>query len=261
MRLSLRQHTRYDFAEPARHLLQVLRHTPRSFEGQRVSRWQIDVDIDCVLRPGEDGYGNVVHTFSARGPCETLNVLITGEIENFDTAGLVRRSAERLPPELYLRATASTTPDPALRAFVRDVASGESALSKLHALMTRLHQTVRLDLDRVESGPAAAVFAAASGNGADMAQVFVTCARLIGSPARVVNGFYKAEGGPSLRHCWAEAHVDGLGWIGFDPAHDVCPQERHVRVATGLDGLAVAPVRGTHVDGATVTLNIEVFPN
>ncbi len=36
-------------------------------------------------------------------------------------------------------------------------------------------------------------------------------------------------------HAWAEAHIDGLGWVGFDAANKICPDERYVRIATGLD--------------------------
>ncbi len=36
-------------------------------------------------------------------------------------------------------------------------------------------------------------------------------------------------------HAWAEAHVDGYGWIGFDCANGLCPIDTHVRIAVGLD--------------------------
>ena len=51
-------------------------------------------------------------------------------------------------------------------------------------------------------------------------------------------------------HAWAEADVEGLGWVGFDPANGICPTEGHVRVAVGLDYLGAAPVRGTRQGGA-----------
>ena len=38
--------------------------------------------------------------------------------------------------------------------------------------------------------------------------------------------------------------VEDLGWVGFDPANGICATERYVRVATGLDYLGAAPVRG-----------------
>jgi len=51
-------------------------------------------------------------------------------------------------------------------------------------------------------------------------------------------------------HAWAEAWVEGLGWVGFDPANGICATERYVRVATGLDYLGAAPVRGASYGGS-----------
>jgi transglutaminase-like putative cysteine protease len=59
-----------------------------------------------------------------------------------------------------------------------------------------------------------------------------------------VTGYLAAEGEEAASfHAWAEAWDDGLGWIGFDPMLGLCPEERHVRVATGLDAVSAAPVR------------------
>ncbi len=43
--------------------------------------------------------------------------------------------------------------------------------------------------------------------------------------------------------------MPGLGWVGFDPANDLCPMQSHVRVAIGLDYQGAAPVRGTRYGG------------
>ena len=44
-------------------------------------------------------------------------------------------------------------------------------------------------------------------------------------------------------HAWAEAFDDGLGWIGFDAQYQLCPTERYVRLAVGLDAETALPVR------------------
>jgi transglutaminase-like putative cysteine protease len=48
-------------------------------------------------------------------------------------------------------------------------------------------------------------------------------------------------------HGWAEAHVEGLGWVGFDVSNGISPDERYVRVATGCDYREAAPVTGIAV--------------
>jgi transglutaminase-like putative cysteine protease len=61
-------------------------------------------------------------------------------------------------------------------------------------------------------------------------------------------------------HAWAEAHVDGLGWVGFDPYRTASrPDVKYVRVATGLDYTEAAPVTGpAQVGGAGETLAVAI---
>ena len=59
-------------------------------------------------------------------------------------------------------------------------------------------------------------------------------------------------------HAWAEAHVEGLGWVGFDISNGISPDQRYVRVATGLDYADAAPTRGRRLGGASETLSVAV---
>lgn len=258
MRLSVRHRIAFRFAEPVRNVTRILRLTPRSHEGQHVVGWQIDIDIDCVLKAAEDGFGNLTHGFTAKGPCEALSIAVTGEIESFDAAGIVRGSAERMPIELYLRTTPLTLTDGALRSFARQAVEGSvSTLDRLHALLGAVHGAVRFDaaLQDAESGGAA--FAARQGTGRDVAHIYTGCARYLGIPARVATGYVVSEDGKAgFGHSWSEAFVEGLGWTGFDPAHDLCPQERHIRLACALDGLGTAPVRGIGAETIEEDLDI-----
>jgi transglutaminase-like putative cysteine protease len=45
-------------------------------------------------------------------------------------------------------------------------------------------------------------------------------------------------------HAWAEAYAPDLGWIGFDVSNVISPDERYVRIATGLDYDEAAPISG-----------------
>lgn len=257
MRLAVRHQIDSTFAAPVRNLTRILRLTPRSHEGQHVADWQIDVDVDCVLRAGEDGYGNITHTFTARGPCERLTVTVTGEVDNFDAAGVVRGSAERMPTDLFLRETPLTTADDALRRFAGDAGGSGSPLGRLHALLEALHGTLAIGEGEGVPEVAAEAFAAGRGTSLGLAHAFTACARLLGVPARVTSGYYLCpDKGHGIRHAWSEAFVEGLGWTGFDVAHNLCPQENHVRLATGLDGLAAAHLRG--VDTGAVTERLDM---
>jgi transglutaminase-like putative cysteine protease len=59
-------------------------------------------------------------------------------------------------------------------------------------------------------------------------------------------------------HAWAEAHVDGLGWVGFDAANDNCPDDRYVRTAMGLDYRDAMPISGVRTGQGAETLTVEI---
>jgi transglutaminase-like putative cysteine protease len=52
--------------------------------------------------------------------------------------------------------------------------------------------------------------------------------------------------------------VEGLGWVGFDVANRVCPTDRYVRLAAGLDAGYAAPIIGSRRGGETETLDVSV---
>ena len=59
-------------------------------------------------------------------------------------------------------------------------------------------------------------------------------------------------------HAWAEAHVEGLGWVGFDVSNGISPDERYVRIATGLDYRDAAPVSGMRMGTANESMIVSV---
>lgn len=245
MRLRLRHRLRLSFPTPVRNVIAVLRMTPRSHEGQRVTNWRIDVSPDCLLKAGEDHFGNLVHTMTLPGTVSEITVTARGELTAFDAAGIVRGSAERLPVELYHRDTMLTAPDAALRRFAETaVAGSDNRIGQMHRLMAAIHEAVGFDGPGPRTAPAAERLAAGSGTGREHAQIFAACARALGVPARCAAGYYLADDAPSRRHSWAEAYLEGLGWVGFDTVHDICPQDHHTRVAVGLDASEADTVRG-----------------
>ncbi|WP_323117867.1 transglutaminase family protein [Burkholderia alba] len=65
---------------------------------------------------------------------------------------------------------------------------------------------------------------------------------------------------PPSGHAWAEAYVEGLGWVGFDPFMNRCPDERYVRIATGLDYRDTMPVSGPGAVPVAVEISVIQSP-
>jgi len=274
MRICVAHETVYRYDAPCTGVIQTVRLTPRNHAGQYVVNWRIDVSADCRLEPQEDAFGNIMHAFSIAGPICELRLLVEGEVETQDTAGVVRGAVERFPPSLFLRETAMTHADKAILAYAARFPRPTAAnmLATLHNLMARLHEDIAFDAEATSAAPSAAdAFMGGRGISQDLAHVFIAVARSLGMPARYVAGYFRQgdgalaqeareEAGHKVGHAWAEVHIPDLGWVGFDPANGMCATGQHVRVAVGLDYLGAAPVRGAHYGGGRedVAVRLEV---
>ena len=172
-----------------------------------------------------DGFGNIVHLITLNARHEELEIEAAGTVETQDSNGVVAGLANGAPPRVFLRETAQTRPDGAIRALAASV-HGKDTLATLHELLGAVR-------DRVEYVPGAtdthtgAAEALADGKGVcqDHAHIFIAAARTLAIPARYVTGYLMLDGQStaSAHHAWAEAWVEGLGWVGFDVANRVCP--------------------------------------
>ena len=263
MRLKILHSTTYRYDPPASGVIQILRMTPGSHDGQYVAEWQIDVSTDSRLDVHQDAFGNITHVMT-HGSLADLTIRVEGLVETHDNGGVLRGTDERFPPSLFLRPTSLTAVNPAMAAFSREMRaeSEDDVLGFLHSLMTQINEHMTFDEDPTHSGTSAAeAFALKRGVCQDYAHIFIACARTAGVPARFVSGhFLRSDGmvNQEAGHAWAEAFVPDLGWVGFDAANCICATDAHVRVATGLDYLGAAPVRGTRYGGGAETLTVDV---
>jgi transglutaminase-like putative cysteine protease len=263
MRLRVAHRTDYRYNPPAAGVIQVLRVTPRNHDGQYVVRWRIDVSADARLATHEDAFGNITHVFSADGPFEELSVEVDGEIETQNTQGILRGTVEPFGPSLFLRDTAQTQADAAIRDFAQSVraATNGEALAELHGVLDRLYEDMAHDNETSQSAASAAdAFALKHGTARDLSHIFIGAAHSLGIPARYVGGYFRRDDadGTQAGHAWAEAFIPDLGWVAFDPANGYCPTDAHVRVAVGLDSLGAAAMRGIRFGAGVETLAVAI---
>lgn len=265
MRLSVRHVTRYAYDPDALRVALRLRLWPSSFDAQRPAEWRVSVNGEAVAPLMTDAWGEPLGLWHAHEPQEGVEIVATGEVETEDAAGIVAGLSHCRAHGVYLRETTLTAPDAALREFAEEVKAAaeersgpDQPLAALHALNHAVREAVEYRAGVTDAGTTAArALALGAGVCQDHAHVFLAMARLMGSPARYVAGYLLASGeedeaGGDLHetHGWAEAHVPGLGWVGFDPSNRVCPTDRYVRLASGLDAREAAPIRGS-VSGQT----------
>ena len=88
----------------------------------------------------------------------------------------------------------------------------------------------------------------------------IAAVRKAGLPARYVSGYlYMPDRvDQDASHAWAEAHIEGLGWVGFDVSNGVSPDEKYLRIATGRDARDAAPISGLRMGSGSETMIVSL---
>ncbi|MFM5924339.1 MAG: transglutaminase domain-containing protein [Novosphingobium sp.] len=248
MRLKISHTTRYDFARPVVHGLQRLRLTPKCTQGQKVLNWSMTLDGAQLEVEYEDHNHNRTSLISVEPGVRFVEVRCEGEVATADKAGVIGHHSGHMPLWAFLSQSPLTRPGARMRAIGAGLEARRSdTLAMLHELSTRVLGAVAYAPGETAvhtSGEEAAVLG--MGVCQDHAHIFIGAARALGVPARYVSGYLmltdriEQEAG----HAWAEAHVENLGWVGFDVSNGISPDERYVRVATGRDYREAAPITG-----------------
>lgn len=261
MRLTVDHVTRYLYDQPVRSVVQSHRLTPSVFAGQAVVDWEVTVTDGVRGAVHRDGAGDLVQGWTVAGPVGEVVVQVRGTVETEDLSGVLRGHRETVAPQVYLRPTLPTRADVALDSLARSVAEAE-VLGLAHALSAAVSEAIAYR-PGVTHAHTTAAEALALGEGVcqDHAHALIAVARLRGIPARYVSGYLSAteDGRPhEAAHAWAELHVAGLGWVGFDPANRCCPDARYIRLGSGFDAQDAAPIRGIARGGAREAMDVRV---
>ncbi len=263
MHIQIQQDMSYRYETPVNYSVQMLRLRPLGNASQKVLSWRLTVPPFASLTESRDAYGNVVQTLYIDRLHDETKLALSGEIETEDTDGVVRGTFEPFPPVFFLRQTDLTMANDAIRSLAKETghASQGAPLELAHKLMGAVREAVDYRVgDTHAATTAAEALALGYGVCQDHTHIFISAARLAGIPARYVSGYLWDGGGGDYEasHAWAEAYIDDLGWVGFDVANRICPTGAHIRVASGLDYLETAPVRGRRRGGGEETVEVHL---
>ena len=262
MRLRIDHTTTYTYERAATYALQQVRKRPYDTDAQTVISWELVLDGAKDEARYLDQHGNHVDLISVEPGVHRLSVTCKGEVETRDTAGILKEMRMVPPLWLYRRFTPLTEAGKGIRALVGELGRNPALdLGTLHALMDLIAETVVYNTEPTNvTTTAEEAVALKHGVCQDHAHVFLSAARLIGFPARYVSGYMMMldRVDQDAGHAWAQAWVDGLGWVGFDAANRVCPDERYIQVATGLDYREAGPLTGVTYGGGDNSLSVTV---
>ncbi len=261
MRLSIRHTTRYRFTEPVKHGLQRLRLTPKETQGQAILDWAMEYEGARKELSYEDQHHNHVTLVSVLEGAQDVVIACRGTVNTEDKAGVIGQHAGHLPLWAFLGHTPLTRPGPRIRQLIASVERGEGLVPTLHNLSTVIRERVAYVVGHTAvDTPAEEACVAGRGVCQDHAQIFIAAARALEIPARYVSGYLMMDDRieQEATHAWAEAWVQGLGWVGFDISNGISPDPRYVRVATGRDYRDAAPVTGISFGAVTEELSVHL---
>lgn len=264
MLLSISHTSTYGYDHPVKYAVQRLRLWPRSSSVQVVENWKVDVVGASSELSYDDAFANRTELLRSLPDTSEIVIHATGQVTTRDTAGVFGRGIGIAPLWISLRQTPLTSPGDAVKALAQPLSGMSNTLEVLHRLSAETTARVAYIPGTTDvATPAEVALANGSGVCQDHAHIFIAAARLLGVPARYVSGYLLMEGQPeqTATHAWAEAYVEDLGWVGFDAANGVAPDEKYVRIACGLDYSQAAPITGlrsgSSVESLAVALNVE----
>jgi transglutaminase-like putative cysteine protease len=260
MRLKISHRTEYRYDAPVQYLLQRLRLWPQSGQTQTVLSWALTIEGAREEVRFADHFGNDTRLLAVDGERNFITVEAAGEVVTRDTAGVVGPHQGFAPLWLFNGQTALTTAGDGIREIAASVDEG-SEIERLHRLMNSIGERVAYTPGSTTvATPAEDALALGTGVCQDHTHIFCAAARVLGFPARYVSGYLMMNDAieQAASHAWAEAHVSGLGWVDFDVANGISPDERYVRVATGRDYRDAMPVSGIRLGQAEEQLAVTV---
>jgi transglutaminase-like putative cysteine protease len=253
----IRHDSLYRYDVPIQLANHVVRLTPRPGT-VRVASHRITVEPQPLdFTHATDPFGNAIVQLGFGGATQSLRVLSELELDTLAPPMLFPVS-ERLPlaggsiwpsdGDLTLYRGGAIHPN--VQGFAAGLAAeaGQEPVAFLDHLTRTLFQ--RLDRGIRPTGEARAAhetLALGSGACRDLTVLFLDACRSQGLPARFVSG-YQAQAqtpdGQRHLHAWAEVHVPGAGWRGWDPMHGLRVGDGHVALCSAPDQAATMPIEG-----------------
>lgn len=262
MRLSINHTTSYEYdIAPSYGLLQV-RMVPQSSTVQRIIDWDFSLNGAEQQASFLDQHGNRVDLIEVLPDTNRIELHVRGDVETLSDDGVLGRHFQPMPLWFYQRQTALTECTSAVLDLVSDLPDGEDQqIERFHRLSEKIREQVTYTPGVTNvSTTASEALALAKGVCQDHTHIFVSAARAMNVPARYVGGYLMMTDrtDQDASHAWAEVHLDGVGWVGFDVSNGISPDQKYVRVAQGLDYADVAPTKGVMRGGQRENLFVSI---
>lgn len=281
-RYAIRHVTQFSYDEAISESVMEVRMQPATLDWQRCLQFSIEVQPRARTFTYQDHLGNAVHYFDVPRRHRQLVITARAQVE----VGEPPTIPESLPDDTWhgIDAWVQQASDwdycqpshfaqwtDAVLGFVSELGGERRArdpLSTVRHVMRTIHTQFEYapSTTRVDSSVDEAINAR-RGVCQDFSHVMIAVLRRLSLPARYVSGYIAPEN-PDVKeptaiatHAWVEVRLPRLGWVGFDPTHDITVGTRHVQIAAGRDYADVPPTRGVFKGRAGSALEVSVEIN
>jgi len=261
MKLKISHTTRYTYDAPVLYGLQKVRLTPQTDAHQTVLDWGLTITGGTRELGCEDQYQNQCTLVQAESGATMVELTVAGHVETHSSDGIYGMVYGVAPLWHFQQSTPRTTAGKGIAKLARMITDPAGKLDELHALSDAILTAVPYAQSTTTvTTTAEDALRVGSGVCQDHAQIFIAALRHAGLPARYVSGYLMMDDriDQDASHAWAEAHINGLGWVAFDVSNGISPDERYVRVATGRDSTDAAPVSGMRMGSARETMFVSL---
>ncbi len=253
MIINIKYETSYVFSSNVPRLVQSIMLHPTECLNQKVVCCDIFTSKGELVKVPEDALGHRLYNIYNKNISEPQTISMKTTVETKDFSGLMKGLNESVHPDCFLRQTKLTEPDKKILNLVKKkVVKG--SVDFCHHLNERVSSSIKYLSGSTDIYTSAAdAISQGSGVCQDFSHILVGLARFHGYPARYVNGFMldDTDLASNDTHAWAEIFITNLGWVGFDPCHGKCIDDRYVRVGCGYDFSFTSMIKGvkTNYDG------------
>lgn len=278
MYYSIRHVTRFHYSAPVSESNMELRMRPRSEGHQRCLKHDLKITPRVKISSYRDYLGNTVHFFDVPGHHTKLSVISEAVVDVDDLPPLppsLTMSAWDEVDSLFAGAEHWEMQNPSRFPVFSDnleqlaaelnVERRTDPLTLLRELNSTLFQSFSYTpkSTRVDS-PIDEAIRNRAGVCQDFTHIMIALVRRLKIPCRYVSGYLfprtqlEERSALGATHAWLEAHLPGLGWVGFDPTNNELCNARHIRTAIGRDYADVPPTRGVFKGHASSELAVAV---
>lgn len=248
MQLIINHTTQYHYDAPVDYGLLQVRLTPKSREGQQTRVWDLTVKGGKKELSFTDQFNNHVELISIEPGSLSVTIHCRGEVDVTASSGVVGQHRGHMALWNFTRETPLTQSGPHIAALLEKLGGGHTNdIAMAHALSALIVERAPYQISQTNAETSAeGALNIGAGVCQDHAHIFLSAMRSLGFPARYASGYLMMNDrvDQDATHAWAEAHFDGIGWVGFDVSNGYSPDERYVCVATGLDYRDASPISG-----------------